>query len=476
MSKQLKFDLCVIGAGSAGLSVVAGAQQMGASCVLIENGEMGGDCLNFGCVPSKALIAAAKKAYSQTSCAAFGIAPVVPDVNFERVHDHVRGVIDTIAPIDSQVRFEELGATVIRASAHFIAPNLVEADDIQIKARRFVVATGSSPLVPPIPGLEDVAYFTNETLFDQRQLPRHLVVLGGGPIGIEMAQAHRRLGAEVSVIEMNHILPKDDPDLTAVVRDQLAREGINLLEQTEAVSAVSQNEDVTVTVQSKGSTQTVTGSHLLVALGRRANVSDLDLEAGNIAYSPQGIEVDSRLRSTTNGRVFAIGDVAGQLQFTHVASYHAGIVVRNALFRVPAKSDLSPVPWVTYTDPEIAHVGLTERVARERFGDKIKILTWPLKENDRAQAERRTDGFIKVVVKTNGLILGASIVAPHAGEHIQMWALALAQKMKIGAMATYISPYPTYGEISKRVAGAFYTPTLFSRRTRMVVKFLSWFG
>jgi len=488
MAKQLKFDLCVIGAGSAGLSVAAGAQQMGAPTVLIERGEMGGDCLNYGCVPSKSLIAAAKHAHAMRASAAFGIAPVEPQVDYGRVHDHIHEVIDTIAPIDSQERFEKLGVKVIRSQARFLKPDLVEAGDFHIKARRFVVATGSSPFVPDIPGLDTVPYLTNETLFDNKHCPRHLIILGGGPIGMEMAQAHRRLGAEVTVIEMNRILSKDDPDLSDVVRRQLIAEGVTLRENSQAIRVGKGQEGVEVTVRRNNPNgiddpdadndgeEIVSGSHLLVAVGRRPNVADLNLNAGEIDYTERGIKVDAGLRSISNKRVFAIGDVAGQLQFTHVAGYHAGILIRKALFRVPAKSDLGAAPWVTYTDPEVAQVGLTEAAARDQYGDKVRVLHWSLEENDRAQTERRTEGFIKAMVKPNGKILGASIVAPHAGEYIQMWALALEQKMKVSALATFISPYPTYGEINKRAAGSFYTPTLYSARTRALVKFLSIFG
>jgi len=475
LSKSIEADICVIGAGSGGLSVASGAAQLGMRTVLIEKGEMGGDCLNYGCVPSKSLIAAGERAHAMRSSEAFGIAPVTPQVDFGKVQDHVTGVIAAIAPHDSQERFEGLGCNVIRSAAKFLNDHEVEAGGTKIRAKTFVVATGSGPMVPPIPGLEDVPYFTNETLFDNREQPDHLIVIGGGPIGMEMAQAHRRLGCEVTVLERSKVLPKDDPDLTSILIDQLKDEGINIIEQADAGAVEKTAGGIAVNYKQNGQDNRLEGSHLLVATGRRPNIEALDLEAAGIAFDRKGIKVDARLR-TTNKRVFAIGDVAGGLQFTHVAGYHAGIVIRNALFKLPAKADTSAAPWVTYTDPELAHVGLTEDEAKKAHGKTIKAVTWPLKDNDRAQAERRTEGMIKVITDKRGKILGASIVGAHAGELIQPWILGVAQKMKISAFAGMIAPYPTLGEIGKRAAGAYYTPSLFSKRTRWLVRLLSKIG
>ncbi len=475
MSSQIKADICVIGAGSGGLSVAAGAARLGAKTVLIEKAKMGGDCLNYGCVPSKSLIAAGKHAHAMTSGAAFGVAPERPRVDFARVRDHIREVIAAIEPNDSQERFEGLGVTVIRGVARFVGPDVVEAEGKQIKARRVVIATGSSPAVPPIRGLSDVSFFTNETIFDNEVLPQHLVVVGGGPIGVELSQAYRRLGADVTLIEMAEILSKDDPELKQVITDRLREEGINMLTSARVTSVRRHGQGSIVVMEKEGSKHEIHGTHLLIAAGRKPNTDSLGLEEAGIAYDKSGIKVDARLR-TTNKKVFAIGDVTGGLQFTHVAGYHAGIVIRNALFRLPAKSDMSVSPWVTYTDPEIANVGLTEAQAREKFGNGIRILKWPLEDNDRAQAERSLRGLAKIVTTARGRILGAGIVAPNAGELIQPWTVALYAKLKIGAMANYIAPYPTMGEISKRAAGSFYTPTLFSTRTRWLVRLLSKLG
>ena len=475
MSNLIEADICVIGAGSGGLSVASGAAQLGMKTVLIEKGKMGGDCLNYGCVPSKSLIAAGERAHAMRSSEAFGISPVSPKVDFGKVQDHVTGVIAAIAPHDSQERFEGLGCTVIRAPAKFISDHEVEAGDTKIRAKTFVVATGSGPMVPPIPGLDDVPYFTNETLFDNREQPDHLIVVGGGPIGMEMAQAHHRLGSDVTVVERSKVLPKDDSDLTEILIDQLKDEGINILERADVNGVEKTEGGIAVLYNKDGQDHRLEGSHLLVATGRRPNIESLDLDAAGIAFDRKGIKVDARLR-TSNKRVFAIGDVAGGLQFTHVAGYHAGIVIRNALFKLPAKADTSAAPWVTYTDPELAHVGMTEEDAQKVHGKSIKAVTWPLKDNDRAQAERRTEGMIKVITDKRGKILGASIVGAHAGELIQPWILGVAQKMKISAFAGMIAPYPTLGEIGKRAAGAYYTPSLFSKRTRWLVRLLSKIG
>ncbi len=469
--KKISTDICVIGAGSGGLSVAAGAVQMGARVVLIEAGEMGGDCLNYGCVPSKALLAAGKHAHMFGHSEAFGIAAAVPQVDFKKVHDHVKDVIATIAPIDSQERFEGLGVTVIREFAKFKDARTVVAGETEITARRIVVATGSSPMEPPIPGLDSVPFFTNETIFDNEVLPEHLIVIGGGPIGMEMSQAHRRLGAKVTTLEGGTALGKDDPELTAIVKRRLVEEGIDLRENAMVQRIEKSDSGVRVVFEKDGREQKVEGSHLLLAVGRAANVNGLELEKAGIGYSRRGITVDERLR-TTNKKVFAIGDVSGGLQFTHVAGYHAGIVIRNALFKLPAKADHSAVPWVTYTDPEMAHVGLTEAQARDAHGDKARVLHWGFDENDRAQAERRTEGLIKVMTNPKGVVIGASIVGAGAGDLLAPWILAVGQKQKIGTMAQFIAPYPTMTEVSKRAAGSYYTGTLYSPRTRFVVRLL----
>lgn len=476
MAKQLTADICIIGGGSGGLSVAAGASQMGASTVLVEGGKMGGDCLNFGCVPSKALIAAAKKAAALNDAEKFGVSGPPPDVDFGAVMNHVAGVIAGIAPHDSVARFESLGVDVLRGYARFVSANEIEVADRRVKARRFVIATGSRATAPPIPGLEDAGYLTNETIFENRVKPKHLLIIGGGPIGLEMAQAHARLGSKVTVLEAFKAFGRDDPEMSAVVLAQLRAEGIGIREEVK-ISNVAKETDGSyrITLGKDATTETLQGSHLLVAAGRAANVEKLNLEAAGVEYSAKGIVVDNRLRSS-NKKIFAIGDVAGGYQFTHIANYHAGIIIRNALFRLPAKVNYAAVPWVTFTDPELANVGLNEAAAREKHGDKIKILNFPFADIDRARTERQTKGCIKVITTKGGKILGACIVGPHAGELIHPWGVAITGKLKIGTMASYIAPYPTFGEISKRAAGTYYTASLFSPGTRRLVRFLSFFG
>jgi pyruvate/2-oxoglutarate dehydrogenase complex dihydrolipoamide dehydrogenase (E3) component len=476
MVEALEVDLCVIGGGSGGLSVAAGAAQMGAKIALFERARMGGDCLNYGCVPSKALLAAGHAAAHYGHSGVFGIEGGPARVAFDKVNDHVHAVIAEIAPHDSVDRFEGLGVRVVQEAARFTGRREVTGSDgTRVRARRFVVATGSSPAVPPIPGLDTVGYLTNETVFDLRECPEHLIVIGGGPIGLEMAQAHRRLGARVTVLEALEIMGPDDRELAAVVRARLVKEGVEIHEGTAAQSVEKTETGVAAIVERDGAPHRIEGSHLLVAAGRRPNLEGLDLDAAGVAHSRKGIEVDNRLR-TSNKNIFAIGDVASAYQFTHVAGYHAGIVIRNALFRLPAKVNYDAVPWVTYTDPELANVGLTEATARERFGSAVRVVTASFAENDRARAEHRTEGFIKVVTGRGGRILGAGIVGYHAGELLQPWILAIGQKMKIGAMAGIIAPYPTMGEINKRAAGNYYTPSLFSGRTRRIVRLLARLG
>lgn len=484
MTERLDVDICVIGGGSGGLSVAAGASQLGQSVALIERGKMGGDCLNYGCVPSKSLLAAARQAAAIPRARRFGVAAGGPFVDFKAVREHVRGVIAAIAPTDSVERFTGLGVRVIQDTARFTGPDELEAGDTRIRARRFVIATGSSAAVPPIPGLAQpgaqpgaagVPYLTNETVFDLERGPDHLLVIGGGPIGCELAQAHRRLGARVTIVELAHILPKDDPELVDFVRRRLRAEGVEILEGAQVQRVEGREGNLAAIVEVDGQVLRIAGTHLLMATGRKPNVDGLNLDAAGVRTSPHGIAVDARLR-TTNRKIYAIGDVIGGAQFTHMAGYHAGVVIRNALFRLPAKVDTRAVPWVTYTDPELANVGLTEAVAREIHGDGLRLARWSFHDNDRAQTEREADGLIKVVADRRGRILGAGIVGPSAGELLLTWSLAIAKKATLRDIAGLIAPYPTLSEVSKRVAGSFYTPQLFSPRTRRLVRFLSRFG
>jgi pyruvate/2-oxoglutarate dehydrogenase complex dihydrolipoamide dehydrogenase (E3) component len=437
VKQSLRPDLAVIGAGSGGLSVAAGAAQLGLSVVLFEHGEMGGDCLNSGCVPSKALIAAAAKGWP-----------------FEKAIAHVRSTIETIAPIDSQERFEGLGVTVIRETARFIDRRTIESDSVRVTPRKVVIATGSRPKIPPIPALERVPYLTNETIFGLETLPERLAVVGGGPIGLELGQAFARLGSKVTVFEAERCLAKEDPDLAAVVLDQLRADGVDIREGAKVESFEP-------------------GATVLVATGRAPNVEGLNLEAAGVAYDTHGVRTDRSLR-TTNRRVFAVGDITGRAAFTHVAGAHAGLFVRRALFASPVNADAMVIPRVTFTDPELAVVGLTEAEARARarHGEAVKVVTHTFRDNDRAQTEGDTRGFGKLVTDRKGRILGAAIVGAHAGDLIQPLVVAMSAGVKLSALAGYIAPYPTRGEIVKRLAGQWYSPILFSPRTRGLVSLL----
>jgi pyruvate/2-oxoglutarate dehydrogenase complex dihydrolipoamide dehydrogenase (E3) component len=478
VTDTLKPDLCVVGAGSGGLSVAAIAASFGVSVVLIERDRMGGDCLNVGCVPSKSLLAAADRAEAIRTAAAFGVQGGEPQVDWARVRAHVHGVIAAIAPNDSAERYAAMGVRVIRADARFTDERTIVADDAVIQARRFVLATGSRPAAPPIPGLDEVPYLTNETIFDLAERPQRLLVIGGGPVGVELAQAHRRLGAAVAILEAApRILARDDPELAAVIARALMREDVEL-HLGVSIERVAQ-EDGRIVVTLKGEPpQTIAGSHLLVAVGRKPVTEGLGLPAAGIAADKSGIVVDRGLR-TSNKRVYAIGDCAGgeagPYKFTHVANYHAGLVIRSALFRLPVRADSAGIARLTYTDPELAAVGLSEEEARAKH-KAVRILRWPVAENDRAQAERATDGHIKAVVTTRGTILGCAIAAPHAGDLIVPWALAYAKGLKAQDLAGLVFPYPTLSEVTKRAAVEFLRPSAQNPWVRRLIGLARWFG
>ncbi len=464
------FDLAVIGAGAAGLSVTAVAAQLGLRVVLIERERMGGDCLNFGCVPSKALLAASHAAAAARKAARFGIRLPEPEIDWSAVQDHVHGVIAAIAPTDSEARFTALGATVLRGEARFVAPDALAVDRRRFTARRIVIAAGSSPAVPPIPGLDRVPSLTNTSIFDRGPRPDHLLILGGGPVGLEMADAFAGLGSRVTLVETATIAAKEDPELVAGLRDALVARGVVLREGV-TVAGVEPGPALVLTDGTR-----IEGSHLLVAAGRRPNLQALDLAAGNVQATDAGIVTDRGLRSVSNRRVYAAGDIAAPLgigprAFTHVGSYHAGIVIRRALFRLPARVDYASLPRVTYTNPELAQAGMTEAEARAA-GHRVTLLRWPLADNDRAAAERDAAGLVKLVIVGNRVV-GAGILAPNAGEMIGMWVLAIAQRVKLGALAGTIIPYPTRSEAAKRAASYFFVPRLFAPRTKSLIRLLA---
>jgi pyruvate/2-oxoglutarate dehydrogenase complex dihydrolipoamide dehydrogenase (E3) component len=464
------FDLAIIGAGAAGLSVAAGAAQLGASVALIERSRMGGDCLNTGCVPSKALLAASHAMRGIRRAARFGILAADPVADWDAVRRHVHGVIAAIAPVDSEARYRALGATVIRGEARFIDPATISVDGRPLTAHRFVIAAGTQPAIPAIDGLKAQPYWTTESLFDLSERPDHLLILGGGPVGLEMADAFAGLGCQVTIFATGRIAAKEDPELTAGLRRALTENGVAIRENT-AATGVTPGPAVMLE-----DGNLVAGSHLLVATGRTPNLAALNLSAGNIQAGPAGIATDRGLRSLTNNRVLAVGDIAdpagiGPRAFTHVGSYHAGIVIRRLLFRLPARIDYASLPRVTYTDPELAQTGLTEAEALGA-GLNPRILRWPLADNDRAMAERDTVGLVKLIVSGNRVV-GAGILAPHAGEMISQWSLAIAQRTKLSSLAGLIAPYPTLSEAAKRAAGSAFAATLFSARTKRLVRLLA---
>jgi len=473
MDNMIKTDICVIGGGSGGLAFAEKAVQMGASVVIVEKGKMGGDCLFHGCVPSKAILASARIAKYVATSREYGVIDNKVAADYKKIRQHIYESIADIAPHDSKERFESLGVKVIHGFASFKNKKEIRVGEITIRAKRFVVATGSSAKAPPIFGLEGTPYYTNETIFDLEKQPKHLIVIGGGPIGCELSQAHCLLGTPVSLIQRGKILSKDDPELTEVVRDQFIQDGLNLYEDAQIKEVMKTKVGVQVVFEHDGATKKLQGSHLLIAVGRQPNLQGLNLEAAGIQYTPRGITVNTCLRSS-NRRVYAIGDIAGGYQFTHIAHYHADIVLKNILFHWPAKVHYHAVPWVTYVEPELGHVGMSETEAREKYKN-IRVLKLPFHDNDRAVTERRTSGFIKVIANRKGIILGAEIVGHDADELIGLWAYVISNKLPIKSLTNFIVPYPTRTELSKAIAQLYYKPLIYSSWMKKLVKFLMWF-
>jgi pyruvate/2-oxoglutarate dehydrogenase complex dihydrolipoamide dehydrogenase (E3) component len=469
-TNELKPDICVIGANAGGLAVAAAAAASAVSAVLIENGGMGGEFLKEdGSVPALALIAAAEHAHAMRNGARFGAKAVRVGVDFGAVGAHVRDVIDSVAPNFTRERFAGLGVRLINGAARFTDPETVAVGDLSIKAGRFVLATGSSPIIPAIPGLLDTPHLTSKTVADLTEFPRHLIVIGAGAAGLELAQAFRRLGSEVTVLESATPLAGADRECAAIVLDALEREGVKLRTGVEIANVRRALARVQVTFAASAGAETIEGSHLLVAAGRRVNLDNLGLDAAGIGYTPQGIVADQHLR-TTNKRVYAVGDVTGT-PLSHAATYHAGIVVRHALLRVPVKVNHPAVPWVIHTDPELAQIGLLEEDARAQK-HAIRVLRWPYRENDRAKAAGATDGHVKVVTDRSGTILGATIVGADAGESIATWALAITENLNIQALGGLVVPYPSYAEVGKRAAVTYLSPGLTSARARRIMGWL----
>jgi pyruvate/2-oxoglutarate dehydrogenase complex dihydrolipoamide dehydrogenase (E3) component len=469
-NKELKPAICVIGAGPGGLAVAEAAAARDVSTVLIEKSRMGGESLNRGSVPAQALIAATERIQAMRDGEPFGIKTQRVTVDFGAINAHVRDVVDALAPNAARERMTGLGVQVIEGAARFTDPRTVRVGDFTVKARRFVIATGSIPLMPAIPGLFNTPHLTEETVFNLAEIPRHLIVVGAGAAGLELAQVFRRLSSEVTVLDAGTPLRSDDAEGAAIVLDALTREGINLRTGVEIAKVSRALAKVRVVLGTDGGAETIEGSHLLITAGRQPNVEDLNLDAAGIHTIGRGIVLDKSLR-TTNKSVYAVGDAAGGLKYTHVADYHASLVIRHALFRVPVRINHEIIPWVTYTDPELAQVGLLEAEARAHSG-AIRVLRWPYRENDRAQVERTTEGHIKVITDRAGEILGVTIVGANAGEAIAAWTLAISEKLNIRAMASLVVPYPSYAEVGKRAAMTYFLNGLTIPRTRRIMRWL----
>jgi pyruvate/2-oxoglutarate dehydrogenase complex dihydrolipoamide dehydrogenase (E3) component len=451
----LKPDICIIGAGAGGLDVAAAAALAGKSVVLVEKDRMGGARLH-GAVPSKAFLAAARHAHRFTQTSAFGINAPPPQIDFGKLGEHVSGAVGALTADSTRERFGGLGVRVLDGFPQFKSRSrLVVSDTIEVRARRYVIATGSVPAPPDIPGLGEAPYLTGETIFSLARFPEHLIVIGAGPRGLEFAQAFRRLGAAVTVLDSAAPLAREDPECVRIVLDQFAREGIAVRTGVAIVRVVTAQDEVQVVLDGADGEETLAASHLLIADARRPNVDGLGLDQARVACTPQGIVVNALLR-TRNRRVYAIGEVTGAPPFVQVARYHASVVVRQVLLRQPAWSNEKLVPRATLTDPELAHVGLTDvQAARRLFG--YSVLRWPYHENDRAQVERAGRGHIKVITDWKGKILGATIVGAGASELIAVWSLAIGQGLNIRAMSGIMMPYPTFGEIGKSAAATYFT-------------------
>lgn len=473
-TQNIEADICVIGAGAGGIAVASTAAAFGQRAVLIEKHKMGGEGLYYGGVPANALLAAGRRAQAMRTAEPFGIRSVEPLIDHAAVNRYIADVVARIAPNVSVERFGGMGIRIISAAARFLDKGTVAAGEYRVTARRFVIATGSTPKIPDIPGLKEVPYFTNETIFDNKSPIPHLIVIGAGATGLELAQAHLRLGSRVTVIDQAQALGGEDPELAAVLLGELAAEGVAIHEGARITRISGAAGKIAVEIQGNDEAETVEGTELLITAGRRANIADLNLEAADVKVSGNAIEVTRGLR-TTNKRIFAIGDAAGAPRFAHVAGEHADVVLRRILFRLPVKTNDRAAPRVVFTEPALASVGLSEAEARAKHG-RVDVLRWPYHENDRARIERKTEGHIKVVTTRRGRILGASIVGAEACEMIQVWSLAISRSLNVKAMSEWISPYPTFSEINKRAAIRYFATMPSNPVLRKVIALLANLG
>ena len=452
-----EFDICVIGGGAAGLVVSAGGSTLGAKVALVEKheGGMGGDCLHYGCVPSKTLLRSAKVAHQMRHADRYAISPAVPQIDIGKVMQRVAGVIASIEPNDSPERFRGMGVDVSFGVGQFTDPGTFTLGTRKLTARNFVIATGSRPGVPPIPGLNDVPFLTNETVFKINEPVPSMIVIGAGPIGCEMAQAFARLRSKVIVVDLSPaLLPREDADLAAVIRAQMEADGIEFHLGVTPTKAEGKAGAISLWIKHKdGREQQLDASHLLVAAGRKMNVEGLGLDAAGVQIEKGRIVSDATLR-TSNKNIYVCGDVAGSFQFTHMAEHHAGVVLCNILNPLPfkfAKTETRVIPWCTFTEPELARVGVSEAEAKQQ-NIPHRVYKFPFEEMDRARAEGDTEGFAKIITDPKGVILGAAIAGPHAGELIHEYVLAMAKRMTANDLSGIIHIYPTLAQINRRVA------------------------
>jgi len=461
------FDLIVVGGGAGGLVVASVAGQLGLKVALIEKQTLlGGDCLHYGCVPSKALLRSGHVAQLMRTASDVGISSYEPQVDLTEVNASIQRVIDTIQVHDSHERFESYGIEIITGQAVFTDSHTIEVVGKRLTSKRFVVATGSSAWIPPVDGLGDIDYLTNEDMFSLKQRPKKLLILGAGPIGVEIAQAYSRLGSEVVLIEMaNRILPRSDEEISAALAEVLRLEGIEIV-CGQSAKKIIQHDDIKTIIFDNG--QTLTGDQLLVAVGRRAVVQGLGLEKAGVKYTEHGIAVNSKMQ-TSQRHIYACGDVTGLFPLTHVAEQQAGVVIANCIFRVPKKMSYRVVPTVVYTEPECAEVGISEEEAKESSYDVVRF---EMKDLDRAVAERATAGFAKLIVR-KGRLVGAQVIGNHAGETIHELVLAIQHKMKLSDITGLIHAYPSYAQVNRRVAGQYFKDKLFSDTTKKIVRWLN---
>ncbi|MBI1909840.1 MAG: mercuric reductase [Deltaproteobacteria bacterium] len=468
-----KYHLIVIGAGSGGLVSAAGAAGLGVKVALVEKQKMGGDCLNTGCVPSKAIIRTAKLLYDARTGNRFGLSDLNPEINLSQIMKSVRSVQEKLEPHDSPDRFRGLGVALHFGSFRFISPYEITDGTVTLSAKRFVIATGASPFVPPIKGIQEVPILTSDNIWGLTEVPKRLVVLGGGPIGAELTQVFTRLGSKVTVVEMlDSLLIREDVEVSALIKERFEREGIEVLTGHKAVE-IKSGESFELTVQEGQKEKRIPFDKILVAVGRAPNVNNLDLEKAGIKFSKKGIEVDDTLR-TSSKHIYACGDVVGPYQFTHTADFQARLILRNALFPGKSKIDYRVVPWCTFTDPEVARVGLNEKEAKEK-GLHHDIYSYSFKDLDRAVCDREDEGFIKVLTeKGSDQLLGVTIVGSHAGDLLHELALAMHQRIGLKKVASMIHIYPTLAEISKRIADTYQRSRLSPRTQKWLKRFFQW--